>query len=447
MRAGLVVIAFSLLAGAAAADETPSKVREVAYQGAGRFELAELEGASQVRPGRPLDLNANRLACGAIEDYLKDQGYHFAVVSLLEGDNEKDTRVVFDIDAGPQVRIGAIRFTGFGDWTSADKLAELIQTKQAFFRSWGEPFRPEALDRDAEILRRHCRDNGFLDADVDYELTWRDGCQYVDVAFRVQEGERYRIAGWHINRTGKLPRRELNRLIQLKKGDFYSVDDIHAATRRLYDWGGRQGKNMKVRDVCERDPERPGMVRVHFEVKDAPVDYVGEIIIVGNTVTKDEVIRRQITLMPGQILDYSQVRVIEENLRKLGIFEVNPESDERQGASMPEYDRAEAMFGRSPGRPRVMVLQREGKYRDIVVRVEETRTGSMTVGFGFDLLLNPGFLIVVEERNFDPERWPTSCADFFDGTAFRGGGQHVRFEFGSTSLVSWGLDWLSPFLP
>ena len=93
------------------------------------------------------------------------------------------------------------------------------------------------------------------------------------------------------------------------------------------------------------------------------------------------------------------------------------------------------------------MLEREGKFRDIVVRVQETRTGSLMIGAGFDLLLNPAFSIVLEERNFDPDRWPTSFDDFFCGNAFRGGGKKLRLEFGRAIILPPCLDWLSSLLP
>jgi outer membrane protein insertion porin family len=62
------------------------------------------------------------------------------------------------------------------------------------------------------------------------------------------------------------------------------------------------------------------------------------------------------------------------------------------------------------------------------VKVQETRTGSLMLGAGVNS--NSGLVgsIVLNERNFDLFRFPTSFADFFDGKAFRGAGQEFRIE-------------------
>jgi len=65
---------------------------------------------------------------------------------------------------------------------------------------------------------------------------------------------------------------------------------------------------------------------------------------------------------------------------------------------------------------------------DFDVNVEETRTGRFMFGAGVNSDLGVTGQIVVDERNFDWRRPPTSWQDFIDGTAWRGGGQGFRIE-------------------
>ena len=111
--------------------DRPTVVREVVYKNA-PFELKELESATGLRPGRRLDVGDNRNACVELTNFMKQQGYYFANATLEEGDKEVHERVVFNVVAGPQVRMRDIAFVGHGDWTSAEKLAEAIATKQPF---------------------------------------------------------------------------------------------------------------------------------------------------------------------------------------------------------------------------------------------------------------------------------------------------------------------------
>ncbi len=62
------------------------------------------------------------------------------------------------------------------------------------------------------------------------------------------------------------------------------------------------------------------------------------------------------------------------------------------------------------------------------VFVSETQTGRFMFGAGINSDAGVTGQIVIDERNFDITRVPTSWRDFIDGTAFRGAGQGFRIE-------------------
>jgi outer membrane protein insertion porin family len=62
------------------------------------------------------------------------------------------------------------------------------------------------------------------------------------------------------------------------------------------------------------------------------------------------------------------------------------------------------------------------------VFVSETQTGRFMFGAGINSDAGVTGQIVIDERNFDITRLPTSWRDFIDGTAFRGAGQGFRIE-------------------
>jgi outer membrane protein assembly factor BamA len=138
---------------------------------------------------------------------------------------------------------------------------------------------------------------------------------------------------------------------------------------------------------------------------------VGQIIIIGNTITRHSVILDQIPLYPGQLLTYPDLRVAERNLQRLNIFENDP----KKGIH-----------------PTVEVLDPDGPnpVKDILVTVREAKTGSMLFGLlGVNSDAGLTSSIVLDERNFDILRFPTSLDDLFSGRAFRGAGQKLRVEF------------------
>jgi outer membrane protein assembly factor BamA len=138
-----------------------------------------------------------------------------------------------------------------------------------------------------------------------------------------------------------------------------------------------------------------------------PVEYVGEVILVGNTVTQDHVIRRQSSIYPGQILDRSELRKMEQRLIELGLF---------------KYDPAKKIG------PTVKVLENQSPFKDVLVTVQEDTKMKMHFASGVDSTGSPIVRLVLEDRNFDLFGFPTSVEDIKQERAFRGAGQRVRFE-------------------
>ncbi len=73
---------------------------------------------------------------------------------------------------------------------------------------------------------------------------------------------------------------------------------------------------------------------------------------------------------------------------------------------------------------------------DIYVDGNETQTGRLQVGFGVNSDAGVVGNIVVDERNFDWTRYPTSWEDVRNGSAFRGAGQRFRIDASPGSQVS-----------
>jgi len=95
----------------------------------------------------------------------------------------------------------------------------------------------------------------------------------------------------------------------------------------------------------------------------------------------------------------------------------------------------------------VLDPENESEYKDLLVQVQETTTGSLLFGVGVNSDAGLNGSIVMNERNFDITRLPTSFDDLIAGNAFRGGGQEFRAEaVQGTQLQRYSVSWREPFL-
>ena len=125
-------------------------------------------------------------------------------------------------------------------------------------------------------------------------------------------------------------------------------------------------------------PQRP---QVDCEMPAHPM-LVGEIIIVGNTATPNDLILSRLPFATGQILNYPTLRMAEDNLSRLDIFHCDPEGTGiRPTVTVLDPDGPAVVKDIL-----VEVQERCGAVQpsvsDILINVEEEKTGSLLFGLG-----------------------------------------------------------------
>ncbi len=401
-------------------------LQEVVYEGAKHVDKEELEKITGLRKGSPMSVALNRRAARAIEDHYHNKlARLFASVELVEGGRDEDTRVVFRVTEGPVVRLNDIRFVG-NQFVTAGRLRTQIDSSRKFLGLGGK-YRPEMLENDLQKLTEYYHLFGFFDVKIHREFHWNPGHKTADVVFVVDEGVRYLVGGYEIAGNKRLDSEILQASHRLKEDEPFSGRKMQQTSRSIQDEYGKRGYYTRVIPDL-RFSEDPGVVHVVYQVVEGPPAKVGEVVLVGNRVTRQNVIFRQLQVYPGQVLSYPDLRASERNLARLNIFKNSPE------------------LGIAPT---VTVLDPEdpSEYKTVLVQVEEDRTGSLLFGVGINSDAGATASIVLNERNFDITRFPTSWDDIWENRAFRGAGQELRIEaVPGTEISRYSVSFREPYL-
>jgi outer membrane protein insertion porin family len=390
-----------------AVAELAGIVQDVQYRNVGHISRDELEKLSGIKVGSPMNPTANKLAAQAILKHLQENGRLWATVELLEGDKFSDSRVIFNISEGPAVKIANLRFTG-NSFVSSERLRTQISSSRTLAGIIGGDYSPQLLEFDRQRLEEYYRALGFQDVQVNRTIDgWSEDKRWVWITFHIHEGPRYVVKKVQVEGNKSFSEDKLLSFAKLREGDVYDDSVITTDLNQIKDFYGYHGQAVAIRKQVFK--AGPGEVTITYQITEQQPAVVGQVIIQGNEVTRDNVIRRQIPLYPGQILTYPDLVVGAANLARLGIFEVNPEAGIR---------------------PTLTVLDPDGdsNVKDILVNVQETSTGSFMIGLGVNSDAGLSGSIVLNERNFDLFRPPTSIEDILNGRAFRGAGQEFRLE-------------------
>jgi outer membrane protein insertion porin family len=385
-------------------QEYPNVIQEIRYEGAKHLKDEELDTITGLRRGVPLNPIANKLAAQAILRKLQEQGRMWSSVDLVEGGKPGDTRVVFRITEGRVVKVTGVNFTGV-TFVEPERLRTQITTSRSFFGMGGD-YNPQQTEFDRAKVEEYFRTWGFQDVQVVPELMYPDERSVV-IVFHIAEGVRYRVSSVKVAGVKEFTQERADSVVKLKPGDYYDKNVVQADGKKMDILYGNTGRKVSTREEIYQTG--PGEVAVQYTVQERPPWSVGQVIVVGNEVTQERIIRRQVPLYPGQCLTIPDIQNAEANLARLGIFETNAETGVRPTVSVLDPDS-------------------DNPVKDILVQVQEAPTGSFLLGVGVNSDAGLSGSIVLNERNFDITRVPGSLDELLSGRAFRGAGQEFKLE-------------------
>lgn len=338
--------------------------------------------------------------CDAIRAAYRDRHYPDSeitahILPLQDG----FATVTLSISEGAHQRVSTYKFNGnhsidYSTLRAAVKQPARFNPFKRFYREW------RRLAADAEAVKDAVRlvylDEGYLDVALEVSETVSDGGRIVEVS--IVEGPRYTLGGVSVAGATKFPRAELERLAgqALAPGDPAGRRRIQDASRLLRERYGSDGYvDTRVRaytPLAAGSVSNAPIVDIRFDIIEGPRAWVNSIAIRGNTRTKDKVIRREIGLLPGDVLNEVQAENSRLRLENLGYFE------------RVQMDQ-------------VPVRGNEAR-RDIVYEVAEKNTGQLMVGAGFSSVDKIIGFATVSQANFDLFNWPY----------FHGGGQKLNLS-------------------
>ncbi|MCU0958926.1 MAG: hypothetical protein MUF48_02370 [Pirellulaceae bacterium] len=310
---------------------------------------------SGLKVGDALNIYTVQEARRKVEEYYRSKGYTKTTVSIEEGDQPSDRRVVLRVDEGRVERIWAVRFVGNDPSFVTDaRLTTLIKSKPGFAKYL---FRGKidynVLEEDRETLIAYYRGLGYFKARIDREIEYDASGQWATVTFVIDEGPRYRVRDLSVVGNKKYSSDQLVAQLKLQAGDFFNLDKMQLDENTLRDVYGSQGHIFADIKASPRFLEEPGQLDLVYQIEEGDVFRVGKINIhvAGDSPhTRRDVVLNRVSLRPGDIVDIREVRASERRLKASELFIVNPSegAPPRIVIRPPDLAEAAALAERQP---------------------------------------------------------------------------------------------------
>ena len=345
-----------------------------------------------VKPGQSLNesnLEVDRQKI--LETYEKKNYTDTKVEYKLETSEAKGkTRVVFIVKEGPKIVIGAIRFEG--NTLFKDKqLRKVMKTKTAnlisFLTKDGQ-LKNDQLDEDLGAIREFYQNHGYIDAEVKTYRTEPLKGDKIAVVIPIYEGSQYHVGSVAVTGAQVFTKDEVVKVVKTTTNAVYSPKALRDDVKAVQDLYGTRGY-IDLGVNAETTSGGKNTINVALKLDEGNQYYVEQINILGNTRTKDKVIRRELVLAPGDVYNSVRVDASKQRLQNLNYF-----------SKVESYPSDTSVPGR----------------KDLNVLVEEKRTGSFNFGAGFSSIDSVLGFVEVQQTNFD----------LMHPWNFTGGGQRFR---------------------
>ncbi len=325
----------------------------------------------RVREGDPLSLGELYRLKSMIEEIYAEKGYRLAEAKFtIETVARGDRRVSFTIDEGDKVRIADVDFEGntvFGDrrlrWsmkkTKESGLITRIMKKDVYNVAALE----EDLDRVRDVYRKVGYKNVVLgEPEIEIRALKPDAAELekqkrrLFITVPIEEGDRWKLGEITIQGNDKYSDELLLAQFERPRGGWLRskvVDDGVEAVSEIYNNTGYLFARVEP-ELRERAEGEVADLVVH--VQEGDQYKVGRIEFQGNTKTRDKVIRRNMGVQEGRVLNAGALRNSLLRLRQLEFFKVDEndpvqfdfDSEEKQvdlAIKGEEGDRTELLFG------------------------------------------------------------------------------------------------------
>jgi outer membrane protein insertion porin family len=286
------------------------------------FDEEEVEEVITAKRGSILNINVIQNDMDRIIELYKEDNYHNVKVDYkiyeLKG-NQADLEYI--IDEGEKFQIEKIQFEGnkaFSDKKLKKQMSTAEENILSWFTSAGD-LNEDNLEQDVARLASFYKNNGYMQARVGEPQVKFEGNE-IEITIKIDEGPQFKVG--KVDLTGDLliPEEELLESLKITQEEFYNRETLRNDVLKLTDLYSNEG--YAYADVAPKVNENAEkrIVDITFDIQKGKQVYFEEIIISGNTKTRDKVIRRELRVYEQEIFSSQRLKRSIRNLYRLDFF-------------------------------------------------------------------------------------------------------------------------------
>ncbi len=334
-------------------------IKEIKYIGNSEFNNSDLSETTKINPNQLLDIKKINFAIREVKKKYEEKGYFLVKVDyeVKKGKEGEVELLIFNINEGDKVKIKKVNLIG-NKALSDEKIKSLMATREQGLFGMSGSFQSETLRRDQEVIGYIYRNKGYAQVKVSLAKVFltRDKRGMI-ITYHIEEGLKYKIGKVSFSGDVDFVEEDLLKEIKIDEQEYFSqailLKDIAKLQAKYGDSGYAYTNVVPLPEISDELK----VIGITFNIKKGEQIKIGEINIVGNTNTRDKVLRRELRIFEGELYNETEKRKSLANVRRLGFF-----------------DSVEFQNKVSPYGSHIM---------DLNIKVKERSTGQLNIGAGY----------------------------------------------------------------
>jgi outer membrane protein insertion porin family len=367
-------------------------IAEIKVIGNKKMKIRRLRGVLKQQEGQAFLPEACEEERKAILDLYESKGFANSTVDVVADKvGPSRVRITYNIQEGKKARIDSINFVG-NDALTRRQLKKSMKTRPAWWFLGGK-YDEDKFEADLNNILDEYGNRGRLEADVPKtDMVYSDNGKKMDVTIYLSEGPEYHVEELGIANNEVFDDDEILNIAKVHAGDVHNKGQVAKdaeLVQKGYQDSGYVNAVVTPQVTLDRENKTTHVIE---NVQEGDLKYLKEIKVSGNEVTKDEVVRREMMIEPGDRYDGSAVKSSQRRLENTRYFEA---------VRMSLEDLEDDLLS-----------------TNLLVDVEEGKTGNFSFGAGYSTDDGVGGFGELRLNNFDITNWPS----------FSGGGQQFRLK-------------------
>jgi len=297
-------------------------IKKIKFNGNKKLSRSSLDDATTLKAKDPLDDTKLRDDQRKIIAKYHEKGFLDAAARY---EVKRDTaalqaEVSWFVTEGPKSHIETVAITGVKAYKPTKLLKLMKNRTKGWFRAgvFTEKDLPEDIKKIADYYHNH----GYLDVSISTpDIKVSADKTRIAIALDLIEGRAYKFGDTSFSGNIIFTSTELVKTLEYRRGRIFNQEKFDASLRAIQELYADKGRlRARLTPVKSLSPATD-LMDAAVAIVEGDIVYIDHVDVEGNKATKTYVLKREVTVKPGQAFSLSRIRKSRERIMNLGFID------------------------------------------------------------------------------------------------------------------------------